>query len=119
MSETELQTERLRLRPVPPHDSGRITGIVNDPRIYRMVARIPPGQTKAQTLAWIATHAESRAASKGYVFGVETGGVLQGVIGAHRAEIDEPFEIGYWLAPPENGRGAVGEEGRSRGGPRH
>jgi RimJ/RimL family protein N-acetyltransferase len=56
MSETEIRTRRLLLRPIVPRDSGLITQLVGDPRIHRMLARVAPGQTKAQTLAWIMTH---------------------------------------------------------------
>jgi len=111
MSETELETERLRLRPVTPQDSGRITRIVNDPRIYRMVSRIPPGQTKAQTLAWIMSHERGREADTDHVFAITASGDLIGVIGAHRLSADLPFELGYWLAPEAWGQGLCSEAG--------
>lgn len=111
MSETELETGRLRLRPVTPQDSGRITDLVADPRIHRMLARVPPGQTKAQTLAWIMTHERGRAADTNHVFALERGGLLVGIIGADRTETSLPFEIGYWLAPEAWGQGLCTEAG--------
>jgi RimJ/RimL family protein N-acetyltransferase len=111
MSETEIQTERLRLRPVTPQDSGRITDLVADPRIHRMLARVAPGQTKAQTLAWIMTHERGRTEDTDHVFAITLAGELIGVIGAHRTGPDEPFEIGYWLAPEAWGQGYCSEAG--------
>jgi [ribosomal protein S5]-alanine N-acetyltransferase len=111
MSETHLETPRLHLRPVTPQDSGLITEIVGDPRVHRMLARVPPGQTKAQTLAWIMTHERGRETDTDHVFAITEGGGLIGVIGANRAATDLPFEIGYWLAPPAWGKGFCSEAG--------
>lgn len=105
MNTEEIHTARLILRPVTPQQSGPITKAVNDPRVYRMVARIPPGQTKAQTLAWIATHERGRATDTDHVFAVTLDRAFIGVTGAHRAATDLPFEIGYWLVPEYWGRG--------------
>jgi RimJ/RimL family protein N-acetyltransferase len=102
---TELSTPRLHLRPVTPHDSGWITDAVGDPRVHRMLARVAPGQTKAQTLAWILTHERGRAQDTDHVFAITRGGDPLGVVGAHRSSADLPFEIGYWLAPHAWGQG--------------
>jgi RimJ/RimL family protein N-acetyltransferase len=108
----EIVTPRLALRRVSPADCSPITEAVNDPRIYRMVARIPPGQTKAQTLAWIATHDRGRQADTDHVFAIVWQGAFSGVIGAHRSAADDPFEIGYWLKPDSWGQGLCTEAGR-------
>jgi len=109
MLETEIQTERLHLRLLTPQDSGRITELVADPRVHRMLARVPAGQTKAQTLAWILTHERGRSEDIGHVYAITREGVLLGVTGAHRASTDLPFEVGYWLAPEACGQGFVTE----------
>jgi RimJ/RimL family protein N-acetyltransferase len=112
MSETEIPTERLRLRPVTPQDSGPFTQAVNDPRIYRMLASVPPAQTKAQTLAWIATHDRAREEDTGHFFAITTPeGGLCGIISATRAAREDPFEIGYWLMPEFWGKGLCTEAG--------
>jgi RimJ/RimL family protein N-acetyltransferase len=111
MSETHLETPRLLLRPVTPQDSGLITEIVGDPRVHRMLARVPPGQTKAQTLAWIMSHTRGRETDTDHVFAIARGGDLIGVIGANREAADLPFEIGYWLAPDAWGQGLCSEAG--------
>lgn len=105
----DVSTPRLILRRVVPQDSGPITEAVNDPRVYRMLARVPPGQSKAQTLAWIATHDRGRAEDTNHVFAIVKGGVFAGVTGAHRAAPDMPFEIGYWMVPAFWGQGLCSE----------
>lgn len=109
MSDPEISTARLALRRLTPQDSGPVTEAVNDPRVYRMVARIPPGQTKAQTLAWIATHDRGRREDINHVFGIVHSGALAGVVGAHRTSADLPFELGYWLSPDFWGKGICTE----------
>ncbi|MEX1250836.1 MAG: GNAT family N-acetyltransferase [Hyphomonas sp.] len=112
MSETEIQTARLLLRPVTPQDSGPFTNAVNDPRIYLMLASVPPAQTKAQTLAWIATHDRARQEGTGYFYAITTHkGGLCGIISATRPDIGEPLEIGYWLMPEYWGKGLCTEAG--------
>ena len=112
MSEIEIRTQRLRLRPVTPQDSGPLTQAVNDPRIYLMLASVPPAQTKPQTLAWIATHDLARLDNTGHFYAVTTTeGALCGVISATRAACEDPFEIGYWLMPDYWGKGLCTEAG--------
>jgi len=110
MSEIEIRTGRLLLRPITPQDSGPLTQAVNDPRIYLMLASVPPAQSKAQTLAWIATHDLAHMDDTGHFYAIATAeGALCGVISATRAECENPFEIGYWLMPPFWGQGLCTE----------
>lgn len=112
MSETEIRTGRLLLRPITPQDSGPLTQAVNDPRIYLMLASVAPAQTKAHTLAWIATHDLARIDDTGHFYAVTTAeGNLCGVISATRAACEDPFEIGYWLMPDFWGEGLCTEAG--------
>lgn len=112
MSETELRSDRLTLRRVRPQDSGPFTEAVADPRVHRMLASVPPGQTKAQTLAWIATHDRALAEDTGHFFAIcAEDAPLAGIISATRASTDDPFEIGYWLAPAAWGKGYCTEAG--------
>jgi len=108
----ELISERLRLRRVRPQDSGPFTEAVADPRVHRMLASVPPGQTKAQTLAWIATHDRALAEDTGHFFAISAEDApLAGIISATRAATDDPFEIGYWLAPAAWSKGYCTEAG--------
>ena len=105
----EIRTERLVLRPVRPTDAGQITAIIQDPRVHRMLARVAPNQTKAQTLAWMARHDAGAARDTDHVRAVELGGRLVGMTGANRSNVRSPFEIGYWLAPEAWGKGLMTE----------
>ena len=108
MSE-EIRTARLLLRRVRPMDAGPITAIIQDPRVHRMLARVAPNQTKAQTLAWSARHDAGAARDTDHVRAIELDGQLVGVTGANRADTRSPFEIGYWLSPDAWGKGLMTE----------
>lgn len=108
-----IYTDRLLLRPPGPHDSGEITRFVNDPRIYRMLADVPPHQSKAETLAWIATIDGSFSRQTGYTFALicKLSGQLTGLCSAVRPHVEDPFRIGYWMAPEFWGKGYCSEAG--------
>lgn len=110
----EIETQRLGLRRLVPADAGPFAEAVNDPRIYRMLASVPPGQTKAQTLAWIATHARQRDANIGHFFVIAPkAGEPSGIISATRQKQNDPFDIGYWLMPVAWGHGYCSEAGQA------
>ena len=104
-----LKTKRLTLRLPVAADAARITEIVADPRVHRMVARVSPNQTKEMTLAWLMSHDAGRRADTDHVYTYELDGQLAGLVGAHRASTHEPFELGYWLAPEAWNKGYVTE----------
>lgn len=109
----EITTQRLGLRRLSPRDAGPVTEAVNDPRIYLMLASVAPAQSKAETLAWFATHDTARQNDTGHIFAVvskETG-ALAGLISANRQRTDDPFNIGYWMTPPFWGKGYCTEAG--------
>jgi len=109
MSTEDISTGRLVLRPLRPDDATRITNLINDPRVYRMLARVPAHQNVAQTLAWMTPHDARRAADTAHVFGIESEGTLIGVVSGERDCRPLPFTIGYWLAPDVWGRGFMTE----------
>jgi RimJ/RimL family protein N-acetyltransferase len=112
MSE-ELQTERLLLRSIGPADAGPITELVQDPRVYRMLARVAPNQSKAETLAWISGQDAAAKADMEHVRAMVLEGNLVGVIGADRKSEGAPFTIGYWLAPMAWGNGLTTEAAKT------
>ena len=115
MTETlEIETQRLGLRRLAPRDAGPVTEAVNDPRIYLMLASIPPGQSKAETLAWFATHDTARQEDTGHIFAVvdKASGAFAGLISANRKRTDDPFNVGYWMTPDFWGKGYCTEAGK-------
>ena len=109
MSTEDIRTDRLALRPLRPEDATRITDLVNDPRVYRMLTRVPAHQNVAQTLAWMSSHDARRTADTAHVFGIESGDALVGVVSGERERRPLPFSIGYWLAPDCWGQGFMTE----------
>ena len=109
MSMEDISTGRLVLRPLRPADASRITDLVNDPRIYRMLSGVPAHQNVTQTLAWMSSHDARRTADTAHVFGIESGGTLVGVVSGDRERRPLPFSIGYWLSPDCWGRGFMTE----------
>lgn len=106
----EIETSRLVLRRVVMSDAERITSVIKDPRIYRMVARIAPDQSLQTTSDWIATHTVRRAADTDHVFAITRyGDPLIGLVGIHRQSEHYPFELGYWTAPEAWGAGYTTE----------
>ena len=110
---TEIRTKRCLLRPPVLDDAECVTALVNDPRIYEKVARIPPGQSVEETGRWILNVQRGREAGTDYVFAItdvfSLGDGLAGMVGAHRQSVGDPYEIGYWLAPAAWGQGLATE----------
>jgi RimJ/RimL family protein N-acetyltransferase len=104
-----ITTDRFALRRLRVDDAPTVTNLVNDPKIYRMVARIPPHQTVAQSAEWISKHPARRERNAAHIFAIEQDGELIGIVGAERDELQLPFEIGYWLAPASWGKGIMTE----------
>ena len=108
MSET-INTGRLLLRRFESDDAARVTMCINDPRIYRMVGRIKPGQSDAETLQWIGSHAAGAEAGTDHVWAILADDLLVGAVGAHRRQLSDPYETGYWIAPEVWGLGYATE----------
>lgn len=107
----ELRTKRLYLRHPVLSDAAAITRIVNDPLVYEKVARIGPGQSVEQTGRWILSVERGHDLGTDHVFAIIQDEELIGVVGVHRLSAEEPYEIGYWIAPSAWGRGVATEAG--------
>jgi RimJ/RimL family protein N-acetyltransferase len=103
-----IHTARLILRNVTPGDAAPITTAVQDPGVYRNVARLAPGQTLEMTLAWLVSN-NPDADDLNHVFAITREGTFIGLFGAHRLAARRPFEIGYWLARAAWGQGVMTE----------
>jgi len=111
--DSKIITDRLILRFVTPGDIDDIQRCILDPRIYKMVARIPGNQPREETEAWVLTHKSGREANTDYVYAVTAQQDFIGIIGLHRPTTSDPFEIGFWLSPEAWGKGYVTEAAKA------
>ena len=105
----EIRTARFLMRSPTLLDAEAVTTIVNDPRIYETVGRIPPAQSVEETGKWILNAERGRALDTDHVYFVIEGSEIIGTVAAHRPATDQPFELGYWVAPSAWGRGVATE----------
>ncbi len=106
---SNIETDRLALQRVSPTHAAAAAEIIGDPRVYRMVARIPAGQTLAQTQTWISSQVSGASANTDHTFAIMSDTQLVGMIGAHRKHKWEPFQLGFWLAPASWNKGFATE----------
>lgn len=115
----DLVTERLHLRPPTPEDADAFWPYVSDPELpYHMTWEAH--RDRAETTAFLEYCVRTRAEGTTATFAIfERGGALVGMIGLHdiqrqvRAWRKDVAELGYWVAPPAQGRGYVTEAARA------
>lgn len=105
----EIETERLRLRPLRMSDAGRVARFAGDPGVARMILRAPTPYLECAAEGWIMTLNARAPLGADFVFAADVEGEgLVGVIGAHKRG-DESFEVGYWFGRPYWGQGYATE----------
>ncbi len=105
----EIETKRLKLRPVRLSDAQRIARFCDDPGVGRNLAQTPLPYLDVAAEGWLMILAARARANRDFVFAVELPGEgLIGVVGAHRRTL-QSFEIGYWFGRPFWGRGFATE----------
>jgi RimJ/RimL family protein N-acetyltransferase len=101
----EIETKRLKLRPVVMSDAPRIARFCDDPGVGRMLAMTPLPYLEAAAEGWIMTLNARAPLERDFVFAVDVPGEgLIGCVGAHRSEGGD-VEIGYWFGRPYWGAG--------------
>lgn len=123
----EIETERLRLRPLRMSDAGRVARFAGDPGVARMILRAPVPYLECAAEGWIMTLNARKPLNEDFVYAVEREGEgLVGVIGAHQVSgarnqvsdsasdtrhltPDTCFEVGYWFGRPYWGQGYATE----------
>ncbi len=109
--QTNLQTERLTLRPYQPSDAQALRVLADNFKVARMLTRLPHPYPEGEAERWIGTHDDLRAAGTGYPFAVEKDGALLGTIAIERGDCGA-FELGYWLTESAWGQGLATEAAR-------
>ena len=104
----EIETERLRLRPLRMSDAGRVARFAGDPGVARMILRAPTPYLECAAEGWIMTLNARAPLGEDFVFAADVAGEgLVGVIGAHKS--GDGFEVGYWFGRPYWGQGYATE----------
>lgn len=107
----EIETKRLKLRPIAMRDAPRVARFCGDPGVGRNLAMTPLPYLENAAEGWIliVRARENAAVRKDYVFGIDLEGEgLIGVLGAH-GRGEGAFELGYWLGRPYWGQGFATE----------
>jgi len=112
MTEFNISTERLVLRPFGLEDAPRVRELAGDWEVARRLVLVPHPYPEGVAEAWIATHTPSRAAGTHYTFAVTLSGLCIGCIGLERGGKDH-FELGYWFGTAYWGRGYATETVRA------
>jgi RimJ/RimL family protein N-acetyltransferase len=105
----EIETKRLKLRPVRMSDASRIARFCDDPGVGRMLAQTPLPYLEAAAEGWIMTLNARAPLERDFVFAaeLESEGLI-GCVGAHKGDQGD-VEIGYWFGRPYWGRGLGSE----------
>lgn len=108
----EIETERLRLRPVRMSDARCVAKLAGDPAVARMVSSIPTPYLDCAAEGWIMTLNARKPLGEDFVFAIEHEDAgLIGTIGAHKGGHAKAagFEVGYWIGRPYWGQGYATE----------
>jgi RimJ/RimL family protein N-acetyltransferase len=108
----EIETQRLRLRPVRMSDARCVARLAGDVQVARNVASIPVPYLDCAAEGWIMTLNARKPLGEEFVFAIEDEAHgLIGTIGAHKGGHAKAagFEIGYWIGRPYWGQGYATE----------
>ncbi len=105
----EIETKRLKLRPLRMSDAQRVATFCNDPGVARMILRAPLPYLPVAAEGWIMTLKAREPLAEDFVYAADLDGEgLIGVVGAHKSGEDQ-FEVGYWFGRPYWGKGFATE----------
>jgi len=109
---TLLQTHRFLLRPIEQSDAPVFARLCNDELIARNTARIPHPYTLEDAEIFTKTAAAAFKNGKEHAFAVCEQDTIIACCGVMRIT-HILFELGYWVAMPERGRGVATEAARA------
>lgn len=113
-----IETERLRLRAPQISDAARVTELIGDWDVAKMLARVPYPYALKDAHEWLEMLPQRMHSGAAFNRAIEMKASpgLIGVIGIHdilQIEGAKIGEIGYWLAKPYWGKGIMTEAGRA------
>jgi RimJ/RimL family protein N-acetyltransferase len=109
---SDLEAERLLLRPPTPEDAAFIAGALGDFDIAKNLSTAPHPYSEADAADFIARVSKARAMGEGWCFTIvlKAMGAPLGCCGIHIK--DGRYELGYWIAKPFWNQGYASEAGR-------
>lgn len=115
ITQVELHTERLKLRPFGLDDAPEVQRLAGSPEVARTTLTVPHPYEDGVAEAWIRTHADERAAGRNVVYAItmKGDGSLVGSINVAISEKHHHGEIGYWVGTPFWGQGYCTEAARA------
>ncbi len=105
------RTPRLTLRPLWPEDAEVLATMIGDPRVARMLSRVPYPYTLADAQAWTAL--PRGAHEPRFAILAHDGPAPRLIGGIAISDHDGAPALGYWLAADAWGRGYATEAGRA------
>ncbi len=99
MTQPNLTTKRLVLRPFALADAPRVQALAGAPEVAATTANIPHPYRDGMAEQWITTHAAMFAEGRGVTFAITqtATSVLIGAVGLVVDPRHEHAELGYWL----------------------
>jgi [ribosomal protein S5]-alanine N-acetyltransferase len=114
-----ITSDRLTLRPFTMADAARVCTLIGDFDVSKMLSRVAHPYTLEDAHSWLSMHPANRASGTDFPFAISTqdSGVI-GAIGLHSGrsivnDVQDAFELGYWLGKPYWGLGYATEAGRA------
>jgi RimJ/RimL family protein N-acetyltransferase len=104
----ELQTRRLKLRPISLRDLPALVDGCNDPAVARFIPVIPMPYTEADAREWL-TQAPKRWQDDAEVSLALTKHAADVCLGVATVRLRDGGSVGYWLAPEARGEGLMAE----------
>lgn len=112
VSQPELRTARLVLRPFTFDDAERVAQLANDERVAR-TSMLPHPYGVQDARAWIATHALALERGEQVNYAVTLHGEVIGSMGLRVQGRHARAEIGYWIGHAFWGKGYASEAARA------
>lgn len=112
--ELEIETARLKLRPLAEGDVEDLWPYVSDPEFPRQMSWAAH-EDKATTRDWLAASVKALADGTNIRWGIVYGGKVVGCVGLEGIKFQlaawrvDRAELGYWIAPSLHGKGFMTE----------
>lgn len=109
----DLQSSRLRLRPLTLGDEEQVQELIAAIEIASTTLSIPHPLPPGGTLAWLSKKLDGYEKGEDLVLALEYQGQVIGTSGLFLNRRDDLAELGYWIGKPYWGRGFASEAAKA------